>query len=196
MFWLQYHLKEKLNNLKIIANTNFGEIMITVFSRPRCKESKEIAEILKKHGASVITESAVFSGIGDFSVLFLSKPIKIFGNKNIILIADNFEYLSKTKIPIGTIGICECGAKKPLKTFEKNKLQTITCGLNLKSTVTLSSINENSMLVCLQRSLVSLFGQTIEPADFKIELSNNYRPFSVMAACIILLLLEIKPEKF
>ena len=193
---MQYHLKEKLNNLKIIANTNFGENMITIFSKPRCKESKEIAEILKKHGASVITESAVFSGIGDFSVFFRSKPIKISGDKNIILIADNSDYLTKIKLPKKTIGICESKAQKSLKAFEKSKIQTITCGLNLKSTVTLSSINENSMLVCLQRSLISLYGKTIEPADFKIILTQNYQPFSVMSACILLLLLEIKPEIF
>lgn len=170
--------------------------MITIFSKLRSREGKEIAEILKKHGASVINDSTVFSGYSNFSVLLRSKAIKFSGDKNIILIADNFDYLSKYKLPKETIGICESSAQKSLKNFTKQNTLTITCGLNLKSTVTLSSINENNMLVCLQRSLITINENIIEPADFKIELSKNYLPFSVMAAFVVLILLDIKPENF
>lgn len=73
-----------------------------------------------------------------------------------------------------------------LKLIENIKLTVITYGLNQKSTVTASSIIQDEALICIQRSIKNIYGNTIEPQEIKIEKYSNI--YTTMLECIIDLL--------
>lgn len=59
--------------------------------------------------------------------------------------------------------------KENLPILENLNLKVITYGYNQKSTITASSIEENKMMVCLQRSIKNVYQEEIEPQEAEIE---------------------------
>lgn len=57
-----------------------------------------------------------------------------------------------------------------LKVENKN---IITYGLNQKAIVTISSIKQENVMVCLQKSIKNINGKLIEEQEFNIEINNN-----------------------
>lgn len=65
-----------------------------------------------------------------------------------------------------------------MEEIQNINLTAITYGFGSKCTITASSINEDNMIFCLQRSICSASGRKIEPHERKITLCkkvyNNY----------------------
>ena len=60
-------------------------------------------------------------------------------------------------------------------------LTVITYGFNNKSTFTVSSIEENNMIICLQRVIFNKNGSKIEPQEYQIEIPQNIDKYAVIA---------------
>lgn len=71
-----------------------------------------------------------------------------------------------------------------LESIYKLKLTVITYGLNLKSTVTASSIENEKLQICIQRSIKNINNKIIEPKEVYVYAKKNdiYR---VMEQCIL-----------
>ncbi len=67
-------------------------------------------------------------------------------------------------------------------------IQLITYGFNSKSTITTSSVEENKIMICLQRTIKNLQGKTIEPQEIKKEIFKNEDSYAVMELISLLLL--------
>ena len=61
-----------------------------------------------------------------------------------------------------------------LKCIKNLKLRVITYGLNSKSTITVSSVNEETILISLQRSVKTLKDNIIEPQEIKISSKTTH----------------------
>lgn len=96
----------------------------------------------------------------------------------------------------GSIGVCEDSNSEALKLLMKNCVPVISCGMNGKNTVTLSSVGGSAALVSLQRTVTDIYGRDREPAEFRIRLTHSRSPFAVAAAAAALLLLGITPDEF
>ena len=57
----------------------------------------------------------------------------------------------------------------------KSNLQLITFGFNQKSTVTISSVTNENILMCIQRKIKNISGEIIEPQEIKININDNLR---------------------
>ena len=114
----------------------------------------------------------------------------------IAVFCDDTEKFMLQTLPKDIIGICEEGNKTALSVFKKNEVSVISCGMNSKNTITLSSLDNNQLFAALQRSVTDNSGVYIDPAEFKIKLNSKYEPFSVMAGVAVLLLNSIKPDEF
>ena len=70
----------------------------------------------------------------------------------------------------------------------------ITYGLNQKSTVTISSINEENALIALQRSFINIEGEEIEMGEKILKIDENYKlsPQDILVVVIIFLLFSEK----
>lgn len=71
-----------------------------------------------------------------------------------------------------------------LESIYKLKLTVITYGLNLKSTVTASSIENEKLQICIQRSIKNINNKIIEPKEVYVYAKKNdiYR---VMEQCVL-----------
>ena len=71
-----------------------------------------------------------------------------------------------------------------LESIYKLKLAVITYGLNLKSTVTASSIEDEKLQICIQRSIRNIYNEIIEPKEIYVYAKKN-DVYRVMEQCIV-----------
>lgn len=67
-------------------------------------------------------------------------------------------------------------------------LTVITYGFNNKATFTVSSITENSIIICLQRIILNKEKKEIEPQEYQIKMLNNTEKYAIIATKIISIL--------
>lgn len=170
--------------------------MVILFADRKSKSQNEIIEILKKYGADHISDKEISLAKNRFTIITVHKNTKLIIDGGIAVFTDNTERFSKQKFPIGITGICEENNTSALKIFKNNNNAVITCGASRKNTITFSSANGKSLLASVQRTIIDQNGNLIDPCEFKIELTENYSSFSIMASACILLLNGIKPQKF
>lgn len=88
---------------------------------------------------------------------------KIIGHKELIeKICENAKYL-----------IIDSDNEIELNFLENKEINIITYGLNQKATLTLSSRNENNLLIALQRNIKNIENQVIEAKEINIEIEEN-----------------------
>lgn len=151
---------------------------------------QKISNILGKNNIIIIITKNNISNIKNikFDVLIVDNDTKILSN------IDTFKnILSKTKYLV-----INADLNKNLDILDNLELTVITYGLNQKSTITASSINEEDVLICLQRSILTVSKVIKEPGEVKIKLSskefdnNVYNLMAVVSTLLIYNKLEIK----
>ena len=78
-----------------------------------------------------------------------------------------------------------------LEVINDLNLTVITYGFNNKSTFTVSSITENSIIICLQRIIFDKNGIEIEPQEYQFKIDKNIEKYAIIA-CEIILILYLK----
>ncbi len=151
----------------------------------------------------------IFSKAADYfcAVLFDGKRIlsKGFGKKLFMISSNN---TIATKMPciyvfshdfngrmdcIGenSISIVSSENKNLLYKLSKTKTKVVTCGMCAKDTVTCTSINENSAVIAIQRSLDDVYGKRHMPFETPIVISDNPQIYNYMAYTALLTILGI-----
>ncbi len=161
--------------------------MVILFSGRKEKTEKEIIDILTDFGANYISDKKISAASGGFTIISEYKKTDIKIDSGIAVMLDNSERFENQVFPKGIIGICESSNLKALKIFRDNNTPVISCGMNPKSSITLSSLSPTSLLLTVQRR-IAVADKIIEPGEYKIQISGNYSPFSIMASAIILFL--------
>lgn len=170
--------------------------MVLLFSGRKNKTEKEIISILCKYGANYISDKIVSSSNGSFTIVSEYKITDVNMQNGIAIFIDDSKRFENQELPYSILGICEENNINALNTFKQNGVSVISCGMNCKNTVTLSSSNSLSTLVTLQRVIFDNNGNEIEPGEYIIKLTNDYSPFSIMASATILILHGITPKIF
>ncbi|MBQ8532141.1 MAG: hypothetical protein IJ432_01750 [Clostridia bacterium] len=179
--------------IKPTNNSFWVTLMVILLSDRKNRCEKEITEILTGVGANYISDKAVFSGTEQITIISSYKKTDLKMKKGIALILDDTKRFSGQTFPQGFIGICEDCNQKALELFSKSRIPVISCGMGAKNTITLSSINSETLLTTLQRTVTDINGNEIEPEEFKIKLKKEYLPFSVMASVAVMLLCGVIP---
>ena len=170
--------------------------MVILFSDRKSRIEKEIIDILTFTGADYISDKTVCSREGVFTIISEYKKAELDITHGLAVFCENTNRFKNQTFPKGIIGICEDTNLNALELFKKSNTPVISCGLNGKNTVTLSSFKDNTMLVTLQRSITNIHKTEIEPCEFKIKLNKSYSPFAVLASSAVLLLKGITPKEF
>lgn len=98
-----------------------------------------------------------------FETIVISKPLKdIDENKYLEEIIKNVKYL-----------ILNADIDLNLSINNKEKINVITYGLNQKSTITISSINEENILISLQREMINIYGKYLSMEEINVNLIEN-----------------------
>lgn len=138
---------------------------------------EELKEILKKEHIFFLKESNMqnLKNI-KFQVLLIGK--KVLKNKEEIR-----EIIKKADYVILNADIIE-----NLDLLNNLDVQLITYGFNQKATITASSVEENKIMICLQRTIKNLQNKKIEPQEFKRKLIKDSNTYAVMELVSLLLL--------
>lgn len=72
--------------------------------------------------------------------------------------------------------------------IESMDLTIITYGFNGKSTFTISSIDENKLIICLQRIIFKENNMQIEPQEYEVEINENVDKYAIIGSEIIRIL--------
>lgn len=143
---------------------------------------------LKKDFKEEIDNSQIFFLKGDsienlknikFQTILIGK--KINAHKKIIKeLAKKAEYL-----------IVNTDITDNLNFLNDLQLQLITYGFNSKATITASSIDDNKIIVCLQRAITNAHGKQIEPQEFEMDFSTEISSYTAMEITSLLLLYKM-----
>lgn len=63
----------------------------------------------------------------------------------------------------------------------------IGCSMSSRDSVSISCIDDDYRLLCIQRSIPTINGDIIEPCEIKISVSRELPVFPFLAACLVLL---------
>ena len=81
------------------------------------------------------------------------------------------------------------------KDIEVLNLVVITYGFNHKSTFTVSSVEEENIIICLQRVIQNKNNEKIEPQEFIIQIDHNIDKYIVIAIEILKILYSFNKYK-
>lgn len=98
-------------------------------------------------------------------------------------------------VPGGFSAVVDPVNEEAVRLLKKSGLQTITCGMSLRDTLTFSSIDIDSAVVSLQRTINTLHAETVEPRELPIRFSRGRDPFALLAAVGVLLLCGKAPQE-
>ena len=130
---------------------------------------KSIENILKncseKHSVIILTEENIQNMKNiKFNSIIINKENKIVENQKNVLkqILKNTKYL-----------IINTDIYKKMEIMQNINITVITYGYNLKSTVTASSINEERILLCIQRNIQINSKSNIEPKEIYVDIIES-----------------------
>ncbi len=64
---------------------------------------------------------------------------------------------------------------------EQQKLaRLISFGYSSKSDITVSSVEEDELLICIQNTIVSIYGRKIEPQEIKVNVKPDINMYNIM----------------
>lgn len=116
----------------------------------------------------------------EFELIYTDTAIVIF--KDADKLAIDFE----TRKP--AVALVDSCNEDMLKLASKTGFPAITCGLSPKDTITLSSIDEDSAVVDLQRSVTCFDGTVVEPQEIPVALYSSIDSFALMCVAAIFIL--------
>ena len=116
-----------------------------------------------------------------FDIILITNPDYLSSQNNECLkkIINNSKYL-----------VINTDIKYDLKILEQIKINVITYGFNSKNTITASSINEDSIQICIQRNIKNINSKLVEQQDKKVEIKGRINTNYIMGIIAILIVFE------
>ena len=113
------------------------------------------------------------------TIIIMSKQERIFNKKEMLK-----SIISKVKYLV-------INADENLDILEDIDINVITYGFNSKSTITASSVKDDNILLCIQRTIENLFKKPIEPQEIIVKkINQNLTTSLIMGIATILLIYE------
>ena len=88
--------------------------------------------------------------------------------------------------------ILNSDVKENLPLLENLDLKIITYGYNQKASVTTSSVEEEKVIVCLQRGIKNIYQEEIEPQEMELEIDKSDNNSAVLELASLLFLYSKK----
>lgn len=169
--------------------------MVSVFilGGGRQKWISSLQDILKRNfEAALIGEQYFFSKSEhpELFVLETERLCHITAPRSIVLCKEPFSAPEHIELPPDAIGLLSSSNLAAAEFLHRCGVRTITLGMSSKDTLTLSSITPDSAVLCLQRAISDLAGNTLEPVEIPLALSRQCDSFSILCAAAILMLSE------
>lgn len=124
----------------------------------------------------------------DFAIIDNKQITNIHVQRGIALFRKNIGQKSEIKIPHSFVAIIDSDNRTGADMLRKNGIQTVTCGLSQKDTMTFSSLENDRAVVSLQRGLAALDGSELFPVEVPVTFKLSHGEYPVLASVAVLLL--------
>jgi hypothetical protein len=162
---------------------NGAETVNTLFSAIRAADCS-VLHICEKT-ASIIPPKA---NIPDFFVIDNSTIKNMHTGGGIALFRKHVPKRRHIEIPPTFFAVIDSDNGEAADMLRGDGIQTVTCGLSQKDTVTFSSLDEDRAVVSLQRGLCAIDGSDVGPAEVPVAFSPSRGGYPLLAAVAVLLL--------
>ena len=155
------------------------------------KNISSLRDILRKNCTiALIGEQQFFSQCEnpDFALVEIENLSRITAPNAIILCKEPFEVPNGVLLPADAVGLLSSDNLHAAEWIRRCGIRAITLGMSSKDTLTLSSITSDSAVLCLQRAISDLSGNTLDPVEIPLSLSRRYDAFSILCAAAIFIL--------
>ena len=146
---------------------------------------KKLKKILKNNTIVIFNEENIenFKNIKFETIAILKNNTKIISKKEIL----------KSIISKANYLIINEDEEINLELLQHLDANIITYGFNSKSTITASSVNEDELFICLQRTILDINGEVLEPQEISVLRENlKINTDIIMGIETILLLYNVK----
>jgi hypothetical protein len=106
----------------------------------------------------------------------------------ILLFKNSFHCPENISIPSGFMCVLETKNLEAAAMLKDSNTSAIICGTSPKDTISIAGLDETSAVLSLQRSLITVGGDILEPHDFKVKLLTKLGPHRILAVCAVLLI--------
>lgn len=97
----------------------------------------------------------------------------------------------KGRIADGVLPVLDSQNEAAAEILRESGCIALTCGTAPRDTVSIASLQPEESVVSLQRSIITLSGEVVEPHDFPVHVKKEGSVYSLLAACSVLLLAGI-----
>lgn len=119
---------------------------------------------------------------------------KIELKSGILILKNNISQQRPAAVPEGFVCILEAGNLAAARLLCGSKATVILYGTGSRNTLSLSGLSSSSALISLQRSLMTLEGNLVEPREIEVRLSAERSPQQILLVSAVLLLSGVDPE--
>lgn len=109
----------------------------------------------------------------------------VYSDMSIVIYKDAMPMPVQLETQKQSLAVVDSCNKELLQLVSGTNLPAITCGLSPKDTITLSSINDDSAVIDVQRSIICFDGSVVEPQEIPVTLNSPIDNFTLMAAATI-----------
>ncbi len=173
-------------------------VKLILLGEPRSEKLERfLTETLSRHfSLTACTGPRAFSAGSGRPLLLLSPPeLSAADLGGGLFLARNGSRLPQNlRLPADAVVIVSSEEEEQLRQLARLRVQTVTCGLSCKDTVTFSSKSEESAVISLMRAVRGLSGEAMEPIDLPVAFPRQTGDYPLLACAAVLLLAGAFPD--
>lgn len=167
-------------------------------------ETKDVLlSVIRSLGASAlhVTSKSVSllppdANQADFLILDNTNIQQLHADSGVVIFRKELNNNLIPDIPENFIAVMESENEKAVQLVKKYALQTVTCGLSQRDTLTFSSISPEKSVISLQREICDIEGRQVLPQEISVNSQSEIEDFPFLAVGAVLLLSGFKiPEE-
>ena len=158
---------------------------------------RDMCRTLDESFSTLYTAKSRLEAMGDGTQLLLTDCRtfeSIFTDAALLIFKDTGGFSPESIMAKSIIAVVDSGNPEIMAFVSGTKFPAVTCGLSPRDTITLSSINVDSAVVNLQRTLTCLDGSFVEPQEIPVTLKRPIDSFTLMAAAAVFILSGNTPK--
>ncbi len=145
----------------------------------------ELMQYFLKKPATIIHHKIFYSGKEELSLCFLqSLPKEIYLKNSILLFYSPFMCQKHTLNMQNSVVLSESSNKTALHLLMESNVQVVTYGLQSTDSITASSFGKERTLIALQREILGLKGEKIDPYEFSIANEKLSKPTQLIVGAL------------
>lgn len=160
-----------------------------------CRKDHDLFDALysalsQNGGVQSFCRNELKSSCGDpqFSLCHTSCVPHTRGVSGVLVFDDGFKSGGSFELSESLIPVLDSDNKKALSRLKDAGRVAVTCGTGSRDTLSIASISETRATVSLQRELIDIYGNRVEPRDIIVSFENRMEVYPLLAVSAALLL--------